>query len=65
MKQNVGNTDRIVRLVLAAALLLVAGLVGFGSVAGIILIIVAVVAAGTSAVSLCPIYLALGLSTKR
>ncbi len=65
MTVNVGTTDRVVRLVLAAVALVVADLVGFGSVGGIILIVVAVILALTSLVRFCPLYRLFNLSTSR
>lgn len=65
MKQNVGGTDRIVRIVIAAVLLAVAWMAGFGSVAGIVMLVLAIVLAATSAMSFCPLYLPFGLSTRK
>jgi hypothetical protein len=63
MKKNVGNTDRIVRLVVAAifAVLYFTGVVS--GTFGIVLLVLAVVFALTAIVSICPIYLAFKLST--
>jgi hypothetical protein len=65
MKQNVGGTDRIVRIVIAAVLLVGAWMAGFASVAGIVMLVLAVVLAATSAMSFCPLYLPFGLSTRK
>lgn len=63
MKPNVGNIDRIVRIVVAA---LFAALY-FGGVVtgtfGIILLVLGVVFALTAAVSFCPLYLPFKIST--
>jgi hypothetical protein len=62
-KQNMGTTDRIVRLVVA---LLIAVLYFTGVISGtvaLILGILAVVFAITSFVAFCPLYLPFGLST--
>ncbi len=61
---NMGNTDRIIRLVLAAifAVLYFSGAVS-GAV-GIILLILAVVFALTSVVGFCPLYLPFKFSTR-
>ena len=64
MTRNMSSTDRVVRLVGAVALVAVALLVGMGSLLGIVLLVVAVVLAGTSAVGFCPLYRLLGLSTR-
>lgn len=63
MKPNVGNIDRIVRIVVAV---LFAALY-FGGVVtgtfGIILLVLGVVFALTAAVSFCPLYLPFKIST--
>ncbi len=63
MKKNLGKTDRIVRLVLALILviLLVANVIS--GTLGWILGILAVIFLVTSAVSFCPLYYVLGMST--
>ena len=65
MKQNLGGIDRVIRLVIAALLAGGAGLVGFSSVAGIILLVLAAVMVATSAMSFCPLYALFRFSTKR
>lgn len=65
MKKNIGNVDRVVRILLA---LLIAGLYYKGiisGIAGIILLVLAVVFVATSFIGTCPIYLALGLSSRK
>ena len=64
MKQNIGNTDRIIRVVLAVLLAVGAWMAGFGSVGGIILLVLAAVMLVTSAVGFCPLYAPFGFSTK-
>jgi hypothetical protein len=64
IEKNVGSTDRIVRLVLAVIL---AALYFTGTVSGtlgIVFLVLAVVLALTAAVSICPLYLPFGLSTR-
>lgn len=63
MKKNEGNVDRIVRLVIAAAAVVVAVASGLGSVVGIIAGIVAVVMVVTAAIGFCPLYALVGVST--
>ena len=53
---NEGAADRIIRLVVAAAAVLVSWWAGFGSVAGIILLVVAGIAFVTATVGYCPTY---------
>jgi uncharacterized membrane protein YkgB len=64
MKQNIGNTDRIVRIVIAALLIVGAWMAGFGTIGGIILLVLAVVLLATSAIGFCPLYLPFGFSTR-
>ncbi|MBK8921747.1 MAG: DUF2892 domain-containing protein [Saprospirales bacterium] len=63
MKKNMGNTDRIIRVVLAAVF---AALYATGTVsgtAGLVLVILAAVFLATSFLSFCPLYLPFGIST--
>ena len=64
IEKNIGNTDRIVRLVLAAIFvaLYFTGMVS--GTFGIVLLVLAVVFALTAAVNICPLYLPFGLSTR-
>jgi hypothetical protein len=63
MKTNVGNIDRIVRIVLA---IVFAGLY-FGGIVegtiGIILVVLAAVFTLTAAIGFCPLYMLVGLNT--
>jgi fatty acid desaturase len=63
LEKNVGTTDRIIRIVLAAilAVLYFTGIVS--GPFGIVLLVPAVVFALTAAMNVCPIYLAFKLST--
>jgi len=63
MTRNEGNLDRIIRVVIAIAAIAGAWAVGFGSVFGIVLAVVAVVMLVTAAVGFCPLYRVFGLST--
>jgi len=57
MKQNMGTTDRIIRaVVVAPILLIIAYVAGFASVVGIISTVLAIVMLGTAAVGFCPLY---------
>ena len=63
MKKNMGSADRIVRL-LAAAVIAVLYYGGYISgTLGIVLLVVAVVFALTSFVSVCPAYMPFGINT--
>lgn len=63
MKKNMGKIDKTIRLVLA---LIMAGLY-FGNIVpgtfGLILVVLAVVFAGTSLISFCPLYTIVGINT--
>lgn len=65
MKKNVGNIDRIIRIVgaLVIAFLLFKGIVALTSVLGIILAIAGVIFLFTGATSWCAIYQLFGAST--
>ena len=63
MKKNMGNTDRIVRVIVAviiAALYFTNVITGM---LGIILLVLAAVFLATSFISVCPLYMPFGLST--
>ncbi len=65
MKKNMGTADRLIRTVIAV----IVGILYFTGVlsgtAAIILGILAVVFLLTSAIGTCPLYLPVGLSTKK
>lgn len=65
MKKNIGNVDRIIRVVLALVFIVLyfSGVVS--GVLGIILLALAVIFLLTSAVSFCPLYLPFHLSTRK
>ena len=63
MTTNESGVDRIIRLVLAVALVAGAWAAGFGSVLGIVLLVLAAVLVVTAAVGFCPLYRVFGLST--
>lgn len=63
MKKNIGNTDRIIRIVLAITLsILVATHVISGTV-GIVLLLVSIALVVTSMIRTCPLYLPFGIRT--
>jgi hypothetical protein len=64
MKKNVGSADRIIRTVAA---LVIAFFLLNGTITGTLGIVIGVVAIlliGTSAISLCPVYALLGISSR-
>lgn len=64
MDQNMASADRLVRAVILAPLALIAAyFVGWTSVAGIVLVVVAALMLLTAAVGFCPLYAVVGLRT--
>ena len=63
MKKTVGSVDRIVRGVLGIAVLVIAGVAGFSSIWGIVLVVVATILVLTGSSAMCPLYSALGVNT--
>ena len=65
MSVNMGVLDRRLRgIVVAPVAVIVAFLVGLGSVAGIVLLVVAVIMAATALSGICPLYRVLGIDTR-
>jgi uncharacterized membrane protein YccC len=64
MKKNMGNIDRVIRVIAAIiiAVLYFAGIIS-GTV-GIVLLIIGAVFLLTSALSVCPLYFPFGIRTK-
>ncbi len=65
MSTNESTLDRIIRGVVGAIALVVAVVVGMGSVGGILLVVVGGILVVTAAVGFCPLYRILGLSTAK
>ncbi len=68
MKLNVGTPDRIVRAILGLALLYIGlgPLKGImGHLWGIVVLLIGLVLLGTSLMSWCPIWAALGINTRK
>ncbi len=63
MKKNMGNTDRIIRLVLAAVFAVLFFTNTVTGTLGIVLLVLGGVFALTSLVSFCPLYTIIGLNT--
>jgi hypothetical protein len=65
MSRNMNTTDRALRaLLVAPAAIVVAFVVGAGSIAGILLFALAAIMLATSAVGFCPLYNLLHLNTR-
>lgn len=63
MKPNMGGTDRIIRLIVAAIAVVLYFTGTLTGTLGIIALVVAAVFALTSVVSFCPLYTIFGLNT--
>ena len=64
MKNNMGSTDKIIRLIAAAIMILLYAFNIVSGTLGIVLIIVAAVFALTSFISFCPLYALFGISSR-
>ena len=62
---NVGTLDRIIRTLAGLALIIVPFVAAWPMLALVVSTIVAVVLVATAAISFCPIYALLGLSSKQ
>ena len=65
MKRNMGILDRIIRVAIVVAIAVLYFVHVLSPVASIILGVLAVVFLLTSIIGMCPIWMALGISTKR
>jgi len=65
MKQNMGKTDRVLRTVLAVIVLVLYFSDQLTDLAAIVLGIFALVFLATSVLGFCPLYVPLGISSKR
>ena len=65
MKKNIGGTDKAIRLLIAAVIVILAFTKVITGTLAIILFIVAVVMVLTSLISLCPLYLPFGIHTNK
>ncbi len=65
MTKNEGTIDRVARGVVAVVALILAFVVGIGSIVGVILALIGVVMAVTAVVGFCPLYRLVGVSTDR
>ncbi len=63
MKKNMGNLDRILRLVVAAVIAILYFTNTISGTVAIVLGVLAIIFALTSTISFCPLYLPFGLST--
>lgn len=64
---NVGSVDRVIRLILGAALIImpVIGIITtFGTVTSFVMMAIGIVFIATGFISFCPLYRIIGMSTK-
>jgi hypothetical protein len=65
MKKNMGPVDRLIRVILAVAMVALYSMGVLEGTGGVILIALSIILVLTSLVGFCPLYLPLGLSTLR
>jgi hypothetical protein len=65
MKKNMGLIDKVARILIALVFIVLYATGVVTGVAGIILLVLAVVFILTSLVGICPLYLPFGLSTRK
>jgi hypothetical protein len=65
MKKNMGTIDKVIRILVAAAVIILYFTHVVSGILGIILLILAAVFVLTSLLGFCPLYLPFGLSTKK
>ncbi len=63
MKKNMGNMDRLIRVIVAAVIAVLYFTGTLSGTLGIVLLVLAGVFVATSLVSFCPLYAPFGLST--
>lgn len=63
MKKNMGNTDRVIRIIIAAVIGVLYYTGTISGTLGIVLLVLAGVFVLTSFVSFCPLYAPFGIST--
>ena len=63
MKKNMGNTDRVIRFIVAAVIGVLYYTGTISGTLGIVLLVLAGIFVLTSFVSFCPLYLPFGIST--
>lgn len=65
MKKNLGNTDRIIRVLIAAIVAVLYFTHVIGKVEAIVLGILSLIFVATSLIGFCPLYALFGISTKK
>jgi hypothetical protein len=65
MKRNMGNADRIVRILIAAAIAVLSFLGVIRGTLNIVLVVIAVILLLTSLLGVCPLYFPFKISTNK
>ena len=65
MKKNISTADRIIRILMAAAIAILYFTHQISGIAAIILGALAIIFVATSFISFCPLYLIFGISTRK
>ena len=65
MKPNMGSLDRLLRVLFAAALLVLAAVLGAGTIVGIVLLALAAIMLATASLAFCPLYRLLHIDTRQ
>jgi Inner membrane protein YgaP-like, transmembrane domain len=65
MKKNMGTVDRVIRILIAVAILILKLTNVISGTFGVVLLVLAGILVLTSLVGICPLYVPLGLSTKK
>ncbi len=65
MKKNIGSSDKVIRLLIAALILILAYTKVITGGWAVILLILAAILVLTSLVNLCPLYLLFGMNTNK
>jgi hypothetical protein len=65
MKKNIGTVDKVIRILVAVAVITLYFTKLISGTLGIVLLALSAIFVVTSILNICPLYLALGLSTKK
>jgi hypothetical protein len=63
MKKNLGNTDKVIRYIIAIVAILITLISNVSGLTQVILIALTAILIGTSLLSFCPLYAIVGLKT--
>jgi hypothetical protein len=63
MKKNMGSVDKLLRLIVAAIIVVLYFMGNISGTLGIVLLVIAVIFTLTSFISFCPLYVPFGINT--